>query len=274
MGGLVDAIRRGALDSKPTIQTGTEGLIIEQKLNKLFYERPNIIEESKFVRLVLSKNGFDADRAGLHASAIIVGDAEFCYREQVLSLFYKQIQGHNIPVGLKRIFEEGNAIHEKWQRLLIRGGLGTKDDMDRSRFSDEYDLSFTPDAAPIKIGKHEYVVEIKSVNTYSFKKMQSHPSGKKQLMLYMHLTGIHKGFVLAEDKNTQDFKVFCYDYDKEVILPYIERLEAIQYYKQRVIEEGKMVGRAIDCDSSSCKKALKCNMRDACWGCGMGKVKL
>src|SRR5690554_4867812 len=104
------------------IKIDSEQLVIEQTLNKLFYLKPNIEEEIRFLKI---KRGADAsDRFGLHASAILAGEKEFCYREQVLSLFYKQAQGENVPIGLKRIFEEGDAIHEKWQRLFIRGGLG------------------------------------------------------------------------------------------------------------------------------------------------------
>jgi hypothetical protein len=267
--GLKDDIRREITGGDMHIDA--DSLVITQALNKLFYVEHNIEAESNFVKLVLSKNGLNKERKGLHASAIIVSDNEFCYREQVLSLFYKQAQGENVPINLKRIFEEGNAIHEKWQRLLIRGGLGKANDMDRSRFSEEYDLSYTPDIE-CKIGKKRYIGEIKSVNTFQYKNMQSHPSGKKQLMLYMHLTGVHNGFVLAEDKNTQDFKIFSYEYDPSILAPYIERLEAIQEYKYRFVKFKKMVGRI--CDKSTCKRATKCNMRDACFNIGMGRVKL
>jgi hypothetical protein len=248
-----------------------ESLIIEQKLNSLFYEKPMIEEEAEFIHLVLSKNGYNTERAGLHASAIITSDNEFCYREQILSLFFKQKQGEQIPISQKRIFEAGTSIHEKWQRLFIRGKIATPQDLDHTRYANKYDLSYTPDAI-VKIGKFQYIVEIKSVNTYQFKNMRSHPSGKKQLMLYMFLSGIHKGFVLAEDKNTQEFKVFVYDYDEEVVLPFIERLEAIQVYKKQFKEEKKIVKRI--CPNSTCKRALKCPMLDACFNIGMGRIKL
>lgn len=263
MPNLLDEIRGKA--------TSSEGLVVEQTLNKLFYAKHNIKEEARFVELVLSKNGYNSERAGLHGSAIIVGENDFCYREQVLSLIYKMSQGENIPVGLKRIFEEGNAIHEKWQRLFIRGGLGIPEDMDRSRFNKRYELSYTPDAI-LNIGKNEYVCEIKSVNTFQFKHMKSHPSGAKQLQLYMHLTGIHKGFVLCEDKNSQDFKVFLYDYDAGSVETFVERLENIQIYKERFLEKKKMVKKL--CDKPTCKRAGKCNMVDACFNIGQGRIKL
>lgn len=269
--GLVDDIKREKQGITLT-QSSTESLIIEQKLGKLFYLETNVKEEAKFVEMIMLRDGIAKERVGLHASAIIVSDHEFCFREQVLSLVYKQSQGSNISPGLKRIFAEGNSIHEKWQRLMLRGKLGTTEDMDRSRMVEKYKLSYTPDGANIKIGQHEYIVEIKSVNTFQYKKLTSHPSGKKQLMLYMYLTGIHKGFVLCEDKNTQEFKIFLYDYDEEVVTPYIERLEAVKYYLKRLKNEHKMV-KGI-CGSPTCKRALKCNLKDACWNCGHGRVKL
>jgi hypothetical protein len=251
----------------------TEAMVIESTLNKLFYMKPDVHAEADFVSMVLQKNGANLERYGLHASAIIVGEKEFCYREQVLSLFYKQAQGHNIPIRLKRIFEEGNAIHEKWQRLFIRGKLGVKEDMDRSRFNSRYDLSFTPDGI-VTIAGHVYVAEIKSCNTYTFKSMTSHPSGAKQLLFYMLLTGIERGFVLAEDKNTQEFKIFVYHLDKEKVKVFVERLREIQVHKKAFIEEKSMVARCPECTSHTSKRAEKCNMKDACFNVGMGRVKL
>lgn len=252
------------------IFSSTETLIIEQTFNKLFYAKPKIDEELEFLRI--KRGNDDKERYGLHASAIITSDNEFCYREQVLSLFFKQAQGENVPIGLKRIFAEGDAIHEKWQRLFLRGGLCTPKDLDRSRFKKKYDLSYTPDASPITIGKKEYVVEIKSMNTFQFSKAKTHPSGVKQLKFYMWLTGIHQGLVLMDDKNTQNFKIVLVTLDEADVEPYIERLEKIQMYKQRFKTKKKMV-KGI-CDHSKCKRALGCNMRDACFNIGMGRIKL
>jgi len=271
MGSLKDDLLGSIGKHKNQMESAT-AMLIEQRLNKLFYLDPNTIEESKFVRLVLSKNGYDHERAGLHASALIVGEKDFCFREQVLSLYYKQIQGRQIMVKLKRIFEEGNSIHEKWQRLFIRGELADKNDCDRTRYLEDICLSYTPDICPALINGKEYVVEIKSVNTYQFKNMTEHPSGMKQLQFYMYLTGMKRGFVLAEDKNTQDFKIFAYDFNKDVVLPFIERIEAIKTYKKELEKNKKMPARI--CGSSNCKRAESCAMKDACFNVGMGRIKL
>lgn len=251
----------------------TKELILIEKLNKLFYLESDHEAEAKMVHMIMKKNGDAKERVGLHASSLIAHDKDFCFRALLLSLHYKQIQSENVPIKLKRIFEEGNAIHEKWQRLFLRGKLGKPSDMDKTQFFDDfgYLISFTPDAI-LTFGNKKLVVEIKSVNTYQFKTMKSHPSGEKQLQLYMHLTGIHEGFVLCDDKNTQDFKVFYAKYDKEKVAPFIERIEAIGELNRIFIEEKKVPKRV--CESSTCKRAAQCNMKDACFNIGMGRIKL
>ena len=106
--------------------------------------------------------------------------------------------------------------------------------------------------------------ELKSVNTYQFKKMIRHPSAYKQLQWYMFLSGIRKGFVLADDKNTQDFKVEVYDYDPTIVAPFIDRAEEIKLRYNKLMKTGKMVKRPSNL-SQSCKKCEECSMRDVCY---------
>nr|DAP60008.1 MAG TPA: Exonuclease [Caudoviricetes sp.] len=275
--GILEDIKNDAKQTGAKLQTSEER-DIEELLNNLFYLDKNIPEELKFLKSVMTRGAETTERKGLHASAVIVSDDKFCYRQQLLSLFYKQLQGEQTPIGLKRIFSEGDAIHEKWQRLFIRGGLCKPLDCDYSRFADEYDLSYTPDiicALPVdmklssvyddSVPKEPYVVEIKSVNTFTFKKQKYHASGRKQCQLYMYLTGIHKGIVLCDDKNTQEFKVYKYEYNPSEIAPYIRRLEQIQEYKQRLLKKHKIVSRHTKCIGYNCKMAQSCPMREVCY---------
>lgn len=273
--GLADDIKKNAAKNRTKIQS-SEAAELEKILNRMFYCEKNIEEETRFVKQVMTRGLESQERVGLHASALIVGEKTFCVRQQVLSLLYRQAQGENIPVGLKRIFEEGNAIHEKWQRMFIRAGYAAVEDCDRSRFNDKLEISYTPDVIVTipEFSKDPMIVEIKSVNTYQFKNMTTHASGVKQDQWYQRLTGIHKGFVLAEDKNTQDFKVFPVPFAPEVTDPFIERCEEIQFYKKRALEEGKMVKRHKECSGPNCKMAQECPMRDACYNIGKGRVRL
>lgn len=286
--GLIDDIKRDAAGNKTKLQ-GSEAAALEKILNRLFYLEKNIPEETRFVKQVMTRGLESQERVGLHASAMLVGDKDFCLRAQVLSLIYKQLQGEQVSVGLMRIFEQGNAIHEKWQRLFIRAGYGTANDMDRTRMCEEYMLSYTPDI-DCKIPEFfegRMIGEIKSVNTYQCQRMTKHPSAWKQAQWYMHLCikeakeagtwngkDYTKGFVLSEDKNTQDFKLEVYDYDSHLVAPFVERAESIMYHHDRVFEQHKMVARPTDATNPTCKRCKDCFMREACWGIGKGKVRL
>lgn len=277
--GLVDDIKKQAAENRTKIQD-SESARLEKILNKMFYLEKNIEEETKFIKQVMTRGLESQERKGLHASAIIVSDNKFCLRQQVLSLWYKMQQGEQVNIGLKRIFEEGNAIHEKWQRLFIRAGYSEAVDLDKTEFCEEYELSYTPDiiCRIEEFYEGDMVGEIKSVNTFQFnnmvKKGTRHTSGEKQCQLYMHLKGLKKGFVLCEDKNTQEFLVFVLDYDYQVVKPFIKRLERVKNKKKRLLKEKKMVKRKKGCDSPTCKIASSCNMRDACYNVGMGRIRL
>jgi len=234
-------------------QQSLSGLLIKSKLDRLFYLRDEKDEE----------------RAGLHASSIITSDNEFCYRAQVLSLLYKQNQGEQLPINLLRIFAAGNSIHEKWQSMFIKAGIAV--DIEARHFSDEYELYFTPDAV-INLDGTKYVVEIKSMNTFAYQKAKSHPSGQKQLQLYMHLLGIPQGFVLAEDKNNQDWQPFMCEYDPEQVLPFLGRLNQVQEMKKAFVKSKEIPPRK--CKNSETSRAKSCNMRDACFNIGKGRVSI
>lgn len=242
----------------------------------MFFLEKNIEEEANFVKQVMTRGTETQERIGLHASALIVKDEAFCLRQQVLSLLFRQLQGEIVAEGLKRIFEEGNAIHEKWQRLFIRAGYSKADELDVTQFNKKYKISFTPDVicSIPEFYDGQMIGEIKSVNTYQFQKMIRHPSAYKQMQWYMYLTGIKKGFVLSEDKNNQNFKVEVYDYDDEIVRHFIDRAEEIKFYYKQFMKEKKMVQRPSNAKKPDCKRCANCAMRDACWNIGAGRVPI
>ena len=235
-----------------------EAVMIKNRLEKLFMEDRQ-----------------DQDRYGLHASAIIASDEEFCYRAQLLSLFYKQNQGEQLPIKQLKIFAQGNAMHEKWYKLFRKAGIDVA--IERTLWIPEYDLSFTIDAL-INLFGDEYVCDVKSQATFAFKKQTGHPSGEKQVNFYLwalsKYTGkkYKKGFVLVDSKDDQEIKVIPVHYNKEKVRPYVERLQDIQEMKKDFIENGNAPKRK--CSNCNCKKAEKCFMRDACWNIGKGRIKL
>lgn len=286
--GIINDIKKEALGNKTKIQS-SEAQQLERILNNTFYLDKNIEEETAFVNSVMTRGLVSQERIGLHASSLITGEKDFCIRQQVLSLMYKQLQGEQINVGLKRIFEQGNAIHEKWQRLFIRAGYSSANDLDVTQFNEKYRISFTPDIICCipEFYSGKMIGEIKSVNTYQFQRMVKHPSAWKQCQWYSYLciekekaagtwNGVDykKGFVLSEDKNTQDFKIEVYDYDSSIVSTFIDRAEEIKFRYKKAIKEKKMIKRPSDAKSFDCKRCKSCSMRDACWNIGNGKINI
>ena len=245
-------------DIKEKEENGMEAIMIKNKMEKLF------IEDRE-------RN----DRYGLHASAIISSDDQFCYRAQLLSLFYRQNQGKELPVKWLKIFAQGNAMHEKWYKLFRRSKIDVA--IERTLWLEQYDLSFTIDAL-LNIFNDEYVCDIKSQSSFAFKKTTRHPSGEKQVNFYLwalsKYTGVphKKGFVLVDSKDDQEIRIVPVHYDKEKVMPYVERLKEIQQMKKDFINEHIVPPRK--CKKCDCKMAESCFMRDACWNIGEGRRKL
>lgn len=253
LSGISEVVQESSKDSTKIFPS----LMIKQKFNNMFlYMRDD--------------RNLEEVRAGLHASAIIGPESEFCYREQVLSLVYEMSQGKELPVNALKIFAAGTSIHEKWQNMFAACSGNIKGfkliRAEARSFSEKWNLFFTPDSI-IEIDGIKYIVEIKSMNTFSYKhaavSTNPHPHARHQIQLYMHLTGIHQGLILIEDKNTQDFEVFKIEYNYKEVLPYLDRLIEINEQYKAFVEEGiQPLGL---CKKENCKRAENCNMRFACF---------
>jgi len=211
------------------------------------------------------------ERVGLHASALIVGDKEFCYREQVLSLFYKRSVEYINPF-VKRIFLNGWSVHEKWQSLFEQGGIA--EHVERTRGSKQLRIFFTPDAI-VRLFNKRYVVEIKSMSTKQFVMLRKAPplNAVRQVQFYMHLTGIPNGIILVEDKNTQQFRVFVVEYDAGVAWEFVNRLHKIKKYAELFEEDRKIPRKHPKCVSKAVGRVKSCPMREACFGTKREKLK-
>lgn len=243
---------------------------IQEKINGMFYNQPKHKEELKMLKHMWENE--EEERLGLHASSI-TSKKDICYKEQLINILYKHYkdndpdnmpktiynkfkeqarENRNNPVHLQRIFEQGTTMGYKWQMLFIRAGVGKKEDMDVSRFVDEYDLSYTPDAI-IELDGKKYVVELKSQNQNRFDNDKSHPDGIKQLKLYMYFEGIDRGFVLVDNKNNSKFKVLLINGINESdddIADYLQKLEKLQKMKKYALKKKKM-------PKCNCKKCSK-----------------
>lgn len=242
-------------------------MVMQQKFGKLF-------------ALMRNNRHLEEERVGLHASAIIASESDFCLRQQVLSLLFKMDQGEELPIKALQIFSAGSSIHEKWQGMLesCSGEKGNSIKLIKNEarsYNEEYEIYFTPDSI-VEINGQLYIVEYKSMNTFAYKAAinasNPHPSARKQSQLYMFLTGIGKAIILIEDKNTQDFMTYVQKFNYKEVLPYIDRLNEIKECKKEYLKSGNLPEKI--CRNSKTKKACNCSMRSACFDINIGRVSL
>lgn len=206
------------------------------------------------------------DRAGLHASGIIVANENFCFREHVLRQFYKSTLAGNCWSRLLRIFLEGWYIHKKWQYLFTMGGIA--ESVERAHVNKFWDFYFTPDAAITILGK-KVIVEIKSHTLIGFDKLKVAPiEAVRQAQIYMHFSGIPWALILVENKNNQEFKTWMIEYDPQMVVPYLER---VLYLKKLflIFKQSDRLPRKHDrCDFEGKKnpRAKTCDMCHICFG--------
>lgn len=218
--------------------------------------------QSKFDSMFLDYRDF-TPRKGTHVSSIITSERDFCLREHVLGYFYERGQ-EMFAIRTLRIFANGEYVHLKWQNLFKRHGLAEL--TERAHKSKMWDIYFTPDAV-IRLFDRRFIVEIKSMNTYQFRRLVSPPSGAlKQIQFYMFLSGIPEGIVIVEDKNTQEFKVFRVPFDVSVIYEFVERLYDIREVIDTFKSKRRAPSRNVQCKSSESKRAQRCGSKDACFG--------
>jgi len=245
---------------------------LHKAFEKMFYMRENLEEV----------------RVGLHCSHIIQGEGEFCMRSAVLALLFQQCQGENFTADTLAIFAAGNSIHEKWQGFLdmlidkehksdtVSSIPITQIGNEERSYDEKFELFFTPDGKIITDWDNvKYVVEWKSMNTFAYANAvngDGHPKAFKQVQMYMHETGIRHGLIFLEDKNTQKFTIIEVVYDPSVVIPFVTRLYEIQDHKTEFLLNGYLPPKKGTCSGCNSKMAKQCNMRDACYQVGIGRV--
>lgn len=121
---------------------------------------------------------------------------------------------------LLRIFQNGHSMHERYQKLFADMGILLEEEMKIKKG----DIGGSVDAK-VKIFSFDNIqgeqmlIELKSAAEYSFKWMvknnQPKTEHKAQLQFYMHLSGVHKGIIFVENKDTQEVWEYPMEYDEE-----------------------------------------------------------
>lgn len=222
-------------------------------------------------------------RTKVHASSLIVSKDEWCEREYVLAGSHPeeaQTVEQEYSAHLNAIFVNGWTLHQKWQNLFKRYARVVMKDgkpsLDLTYHHREYDLYYSPDAILIIAGT-VYPIEIKGINTDEYQAACDAPleeavkysetirKARIQVTLYMHLLKLQQGAILAEDKNTQRFRVWCLQYDESLIAEYLKRLISFGNATFSYQHEGLLSRRNACCTAPGAVRARKCPMRGLCF---------
>src|SRR5579859_6068863 len=203
-----------------------------------------------------------------HASAILAPESSFCLRQLVL--LATQPERAERPEQkpwdshTNAVFLNGWTLHEKYQKLIKL--FGSVIEVEESHFDETRLLHFTPDAIVWHMG-HKMVIEIKGYKQSHFEKLNESggPPGDahKQANFYCHLLQIQYGLILVENKDTQEYKVWCVEYSKELTQPYIDRLYHFKAAYSKAGRTGELPARC--CKHAGESRAQKCPMRAYCF---------
>ena len=160
-----------------------------------------------------------------------VSESNKCAR--ALYFEFKGYPREEIGKSSFRKFAVGNVIH----RNIMRELLSLSSD-NLHVVSSEITIPNNPLIAGradiiVSLGNELHVVDIKSINDYAFKLLKEGSREPdegyvKQLNLYMHFFGIKKGFLLFDNKNTQELLEVPVPYNQELALQCIERFKRIK----------------------------------------------
>ena len=149
---------------------------------------------------------------------------------------------NDIPPRIQRIFDVGGAFEERFEKylnnvkLLVDRELAIK--TENPPISGRIDFIVFPDD-PVP-------VELKTIKQEEYKKLRGpKPEHLLQLQLYLNMGNYKHGYVLYENKNTQDWKCFKLERDELLWDSIVER--CVQVMKMTEAPEKCTGNRWCDC---------------------------
>ena len=148
-----------------------------------------------------------------------------------------------INAKLHRIFDNGNAVHERFMKYFAEMGVLVAAEIDVSKD----DLIHGRCDAIISDREKNYVVEIKSCSQWTFQKLMGPDFAHHlQLQLYMYYLNIPNGIILYECKDNQTVKCFYEELDKVEIETLLEELKKIKEATDEPSNEPLIHNKVID----------------------------
>jgi CRISPR/Cas system-associated exonuclease Cas4 (RecB family) len=167
-----------------------------------------------------------------------------------------------MPPRITRITENGNYMHERYQTLFADMGVLIQDELPIK--DAELCISGRTDAL-IRLNSELVLVELKSANQKKTDKMKKAnaplPEFEMQLQLYLHLTGIPKGIVLAENKNDQEILEFPINYNITMANTLVDKVKlCVGSAKQGILPD-----RLDTSDRENFNSCRWCDYNEMCW---------
>jgi len=194
-----------------------------------------------------------AERTGLHASSI-----GKCSRE----LYYEATnkKAKEIEPRVRRIFEMGDSVHQRFMRTLFRipdirviaGELP---------MPDNELIKGTCDAI-VAVDNDNYILDFKSINSSGFEYLDdAKPDHKLQVLVYMYYFKINKGVIIYENKDTQALKEFIIvaEENQDLMKQALNKIKYIDECIRNKIVPGKPVF-----GEDEKWRCLYCNYKEEC----------
>ena len=184
-----------------------------------------------------------------------ITDAGKCPR----SVFFKFKNAPREPLDARilRIFERGENIHRSIFNILYRLRLGVVTEIP---IPSQEIISGRADAI-LCVGNENYVLDIKSINSMIFKRMQE-PKEENvlQIQLYLHYFNIKKGILLYIDKDQQDMKEFFVDYDEALCKSLLDKFYALKDQVEKNILPSRLADYPRNWQCNYCQFKDVCKM--------------
>jgi CRISPR/Cas system-associated exonuclease Cas4 (RecB family) len=170
---------------------------------------------------------------------------------------FKNVAKAPMDARIMRIFEHGENIHRSIFNILYRLRLGVVTEIP---IPSQEIISGRADAI-LCIGNENYVLDIKSMNSMIFRKLEA-PKEENvyQIQLYLHYFNIKKGILLYIDKDRQEMKEFFVDYDEALCKSLLDKFYTLKDQVEKDILPSRMEDYPKNWQCSYCQFKDVCRM--------------
>lgn len=190
-----------------------------------------------------------------------ITDAGKCARAVFFKI--KKAPREAMEARILRMFDHGDYIHRLILNTLFSLGLVRSSEIS---IPPQGIISGRADAI-LTFGPDLYVLDIKSMNSFIFKNLNSpKEENLDQLQLYLHFFQIQKGLLLYVNKDTQALKEFIVDYDQKRSESLLADLEVLK----TKIDSNLLPQRLADYPSH--KECQFCQFKEICGQAGKAEL--